>query len=248
MYVRLKHALCTLALEAVRSPAGSASRSAVAWLAAYCDLCGGERFEVSLTKVAALLSRRSDNGTTSWQWVAKSELLDHENGTLSLPKGFRPYFPYMDRQVHRLAGVVRTLEASRTASSQSARIPREVEAVWKGIALFNGGLFFECHEYFEGIWRTAPPDEKAFYQGIILIAAGLYHYEKGNLHGARTKLAQGIEKLQAYLPASHGVRLDRWLLSLAPWKARAEAVQPVGGGVLKPTDIPRIPFSLMRDS
>ncbi len=241
MYVRLKHALSALALEAVRSPAGASPRGTVAWLVAFCDLCGGERFEIPMTKVAALLSRRSRNGTHVWQWLAQSELLDLQNGTLSLSKGFRPYFPYMDRQLHRLAGVLVALEAPR-----DARIPNGVAAMGTGVALFNGGLFFECHEYLESLWRAAPPPEKDFYQGIILIAAGFYHHEKGNPRGAGTKLAQGIKKLEPYLPARHGVRLDRWLMSLAPWKARFESRD--SSGVLKPSGIPKIPFSPARAS
>ncbi len=242
MYVRLKHALSALALEAVRSPAGGLPRGTVAWLVAFCDLCGGERFEIPMTKVAALLSRRSRNGTHVWQWSAQNELLDLQNGALSLSKAFRPHFPYMDRQVHRLAGVLGALEAA----SHDARIPDEVAAMWTGVALFNGGLFFECHEYLEQIWRAAPLPERDFYQGIILIAAGFYHYEKGNLRGAGSKLVQGIKKLEPYLPAQHGVRLDRWLMSLAPWKARLEAGK--SAGVLKPSEIPKIPFSLTRAS
>ena len=242
MYVRLKHALSALALEAVRSPAGALPRGTVAWLVAFCDLCRGERFEIPITKIAALLSRRSGNGTHVWQWIAQNELLDLQNGTLSLSKAFRPYFPYMDRQVHRLAGVLGALDAA----SRDARIPDHVAAMWTGVALFNGGLFFECHEYLESIWRAAPLPEKDFYQGIILIAAGFYHYEKGNPKGAGSKLVQGIKKLEPYLPARHGVRLDRWLMSLAPWKTRLET----GGsaGVLKPSDIPKIPFSPTRAS
>ncbi len=242
MYVRLKHALSALALEAVRSPAGGTPRSTVAWLVAFCDLCGGERFEIPLTKIAALLARRSGNGTHVWQWIAMSELLDLQNGTLSLSKAFRPYYPYMDRQVHRLAIVLDMLEAT----SRGARIPDGVAAMRTGAALFNGGLFFECHEYLETIWRAAPAAEKGFYQGIILIAAGFYHYEKGNSNGARTKFAQGIQKLQPYPPASHGIRLDRWFISLAPWRARLESGD--SAGVLKPSDIPKIPFFPARAS
>lgn len=242
MYVRLKHALSALALEAVRSPAGAAPRSTVAWLVAFCDLCAGERFEIPITKVAALLSRRSRNGTHVWQWSAQNELLDLQNGTLSLSKAFRPYFAYMDRQLHRLAAVLGALEAA----PRDARIPDGAAAMGTGVALFNGGLFFECHEYLESLWRAAPPPEKDFYQGIILIAAGFYHYEKGNLNGAGSKLAQGIKKLEAYLPARHGVRLDRWLMSLAPWTARLESGD--SSGVLTPSDIPKIPFSATRAS
>ncbi len=201
MYVRLKHALSTLALEAVTSPARSVERAAVAGLVAFCDRCGG----------------------------------------VSLPEPFRPHFPYMNRQVHRTAAVLRALETSRGGPRPRGK----AAAIRIGAALFNGGLFFECHEYLEDLWRATPPGDRSFYQGIILIAAGFYHYEKGNLHGARTKLAAGIAKLKPYLPTSHGVRLDRWMASLTPWLARIDAG---AAGVLDTSEIPKIVFAFKRAS
>jgi hypothetical protein len=108
----------------------------------------------------------------------------------------------------------------------------------RAAALFNGGLFFECHEYLEDLWRRAPGCDKGFYQGIIHVAAAFYHYEKDNLHGARVKLASGIEKLRALPPLSHGIRLDRWLKRLARWKTRVDAGIP--GGALKISEIPKM--------
>jgi len=251
MYVRLKHALSTLALEAVRSPKRGAPRTAVAWLVAFCDLCRGERFVLPHGAIATRLRRRRPGLRgggrtevqlgTAWHRIVRLGLLNEENGAASLPEPFRPHFPYMNRQGHRAAAVLRALETS----SRGQRLRGKAAAVWRGVALFNGGLFFECHEYLEDLWRAAPPEERSFYQGIILIAAGFYHYEKGNLHGARTKLAAGIEKLKPYLPASHGVRLDRWMASLAPWLARIDAGAT---GVLDTSEIPKIALAFKRAS
>ena len=44
----------------------------------------------------------------------------------------------------------------------------------KGIEEFNQGLFFECHETLEEIWLEEHGEDRAFYQGIIQIAATLY--------------------------------------------------------------------------
>lgn len=248
MYVRLKHGLSALALEAVRSRAGSTQRSRVGWLVAFCDLAaphpaGADRetrtplldrsYRVPLAKVARRARTLGGDGIRPLDWIVRNGLIDRQDDALALPLSFHPHFDYMNRQVHRLAAVLRRLSASPPARGRAATIR-------KGAALFNGGLFFECHEYFEDIWRAAPSTDKPFYQGIILVAAAFYHYEKGNLHGVRTKLAAGIEKLRHDLPATHGVRVHRWLALLAPWKARVDAGLPAG--VLEVSEIPRIPI------
>jgi hypothetical protein len=236
MYVRLKHGLSALALEAIRSPARAAPRSAVAWLAAFCDLASsspaGLTAGLPLAAVSTRARRYGTRDQRGLQRIVQGGLLAREDTTLMLPAGFQEHFLYMDRQVHRLAAVLRGLSAPPPLRGKAGRLRR-------GFALFDGGLFFECHEYFEDIWRSAPAPEKGFYHGVILVAAGFYHYEKGNVHGARVKLTSGIEKLQGYLPASHGVRLDRWLARLARWKARIDEGSPAG--VLDVSDIPKIP-------
>ncbi len=233
MYVRLKHTLSALALEALRHPTRSAPRAAIGWLVAFCDLAAetgpGERFDLPISAVAARARRN-----VGLNWVLKNGLLERRDRTLSLPAGIRPHFPYMHRQVHRLATALHALAATPVLRGERATIR-------KGAALFNAGLFFECHEFFEDVWRAAPPPDRAFYQGVILIAAAFYHYEKGNPHGARIKLAAGIKKLEPYLPAAHGVPLDRWMRTVAPWKSRIEAGQV--GGVLNPSEIPGIPLT-----
>lgn len=280
MYVRLKHALSALALEALAGRARGSRRAAVAWLGAYCDLvasraheCGVEvspataetgdaRFEVLLAPArpgdirfevpmaaAATRARRLGAGSRPGplRRITEAGLLERRDDILALPLAYRPFLPYMARQVRRLADVLRRLERARRARGSAATIR-------KGAALFNGGLFFECHEHFEPIWRAAPPGEKAFYHGLILVAAGFYHLEKGNLHGARTKLAAGIERLRACRPAVRGVRVDRWLAALEPWLAWLESGQAAGplgeaagvpgeaAGPLDVAAIPRIPL------
>lgn len=214
----------------------------MAWLAAFCDAAvptaeagPGGPIAVPAAVAATRAGLRVGRGRAAkaLQRIFDAGLLEQRADLLLLPAGFQPHFLYMRQQVHRLAKVLRRLAAVRPLGGQAGALRR-------GAALFDGGLFFECHEYFEGIWRNAPGADKAFYQGLILVAAGFYHYEKGNLHGARVKLASGIENLQRYLPAARGVRLDRWLARLAPWLARIDAGQPAG--VLSVSEIPKIPL------
>ncbi|MDR7419754.1 MAG: DUF309 domain-containing protein [Armatimonadota bacterium] len=236
MYVRLKHALSALALDVVKAPALDARRAEVAWLRAYCEhasrLPARHSFAVPLAKVARR-ARPFAADRTAPRRLARRGVLEIDAGALWLPAGFHTHFAYMDRQVRRLAAVARTLVG--------ARLPRGTAgAVRRGAALFDGGLFFECHEYLEGLWRNAPEATKPFYQGVILVAAAFYHYEKANLHGARVKLASGIDRLRECPPVWHGVHLGRWLSALAPWQDRVEAGLPAG--ILKVSEIPKIPL------
>ena len=40
----------------------------------------------------------------------------------------------------------------------------------KGVEHFNERLFYEAHEFWEEIWHALNGSEKAFFQGLILLA------------------------------------------------------------------------------
>ena len=69
------------------------------------------------------------------------------------------------------------------------------------MALFNGLRYWHAHEAWETLWRAADDEERDFYQGLILVAAGLLHLQRRNARGARNKLSEGVAKLQRYEPA-----------------------------------------------
>lgn len=81
----------------------------------------------------------------------------------------------------------------------------------KGIQEFNQRLFFECHETLEEIWLEEHGEDRAFYQGIIQIAAGYFKWEQGVLIGAIKLWRSGLEKLDAYPPVHLGVELDPFI-------------------------------------
>jgi predicted metal-dependent hydrolase len=58
---------------------------------------------------------------------------------------------------------------------------------------WNAGRFFEAHEVLEGLWmRTRDRGQ----QGLIQIAAALYHVQRGNLKGARTMIGRALPRLR----------------------------------------------------
>lgn len=76
---------------------------------------------------------------------------------------------------------------------------------WQGVAHFNGARYWHAHEAWEALWRSAPDDERDFYQGLIKVAAGLLHLQRRNRRGAINKLSEGLAQLAAYVPAHRGV-------------------------------------------
>ena len=75
------------------------------------------------------------------------------------------------------------------------------------MALFNGLRYWHAHEAWERLWRAADEEDRDFYQGLIMVAAGLLHLQRRNARGARNKLAEGVLKLTKYEPAHRGLVL-----------------------------------------
>jgi uncharacterized protein len=87
--------------------------------------------------------------------------------------------------------------------------PKEQHELFqRGVALFNGVRYWHAHEAWETLWRAAPDEERDFYQGLIMVAAGLLHLQRRNLRGARNKLAEGAARLRPYMPTHRGIFVD----------------------------------------
>ncbi|PZV16934.1 MAG: DUF309 domain-containing protein [Pseudanabaena sp.] len=70
----------------------------------------------------------------------------------------------------------------------------------EAITQFNNGDYYSCHDTLEAIWNDSWQSDRAFYQGILQIAVGLYHLKNQNWHGAAILLGEGTSRLPAYLP------------------------------------------------
>src|SRR5262249_34010177 len=65
-----------------------------------------------------------------------------------------------------------------------------------GINFFNGGRYFEAHEVWEDLWRSARGPLRLFYQGLVQAAGGLHHLKHGNLKGATAQIKKSLSKLE----------------------------------------------------
>jgi uncharacterized protein len=85
--------------------------------------------------------------------------------------------------------------------------PQDDPRFLKGIEEFNQGLFFECHETLEEIWLEDHSETRAFYQGIIQIAAGYFKLEQGVPAGAIKLWRTGLAKIDPFGPVFLGINI-----------------------------------------
>jgi len=226
MYVRLKHTLSSLALEMLqRAP----RLRPIAWLLGYVRLAP----HGDPVPLEALRREAETIGPAGPRGLARMEalgILERAKGMVRLAPEYAAYAPYFGRQVERLGRALATLDG------MGVRHPARPLA--RGILLFNAGLFFECHEYLEDVWRATAGRDRNLYHAIIQTAAAFYHFEKDNLHGARTLLAKALEKLEAYRPVRLGVDVERLIADLQQWQRRFAADQL--GRPLRAREIPEI--------
>jgi FMN phosphatase YigB (HAD superfamily) len=67
-----------------------------------------------------------------------------------------------------------------------------------GLGEFRKGRFFEAHEEWEALWKTAVGRDKVFLQGLIQLAAGLVHVQRGGFAPAERLFALALEKLETF--------------------------------------------------
>lgn len=91
-----------------------------------------------------------------------------------------------------------------------------------GIALFNAGRFFACHEVWEQLWKHAEGSEKLFYQGLIQAAVALLHEERGNRRGALSTYKKARAKLDLMPTNCMGIALGEFRDALAEFFADIE--------------------------
>ena len=92
----------------------------------------------------------------------------------------------------------------------------------EGVALFNSGDYFACHEAWEDVWRELTGDERLFVQGLIQIAVGLYHAGRWNVAGARGLFSRAVARLERFAPNYGGVDVRALLAQVGPWRAAIE--------------------------
>ena len=77
----------------------------------------------------------------------------------------------------------------------------------RGVALFNDGEYFACHEVWEELWKRGAGEERAALQGLIQAAVAILHAERGNHRGALSVYRKAMRNLESASDDCLGLRL-----------------------------------------
>ena len=112
-------------------------------------------------------------------------------------------------------------------------LPDERAQLEKGVAEFNAGAYFECHDTLEEIWSGIRGPSRDFFQGLIQIAVGWYHLGNDNREGARSMFERALKRFEKYPPRYAGFDLEAQRRELHAWQAG------LASGTLLLSDRPR---------
>jgi predicted metal-dependent hydrolase len=119
---------------------------------------------------------------------------------------YQPYIDEMQDYICRIWQAACCLYGPQTPGL--AALPAEAQ---RGVVLFEAGLYFACHEYFETLWGRTGDTASDLYQGMIQIAVAMRHLESHNVRGAMILLRYGMGRLQRYPAVYQGLPLAAWL-------------------------------------
>lgn len=78
----------------------------------------------------------------------------------------------------------------------------------RGLAEFQAGQFYPCHDTLEALWMDAIEPDKTFIQGILQLAVACYHLSNSNQRGSMILLGEGIKRLRDYQPIYETVNVE----------------------------------------
>jgi predicted metal-dependent hydrolase len=100
--------------------------------------------------------------------------------------------------------------------------PEERRAFEKGVAEFNAGYFFECHDTLEEMWTGLRGPSRDFFQGLIQVSVAFYHLSGGNVAGAQSMLRRALKRFEKYPDRYFGFDLGAYRQELRRWQERIE--------------------------
>lgn len=84
----------------------------------------------------------------------------------------------------------------------------------EGIRLFNEGEFFACHDVLEDYWGELTCAERTCFQGLIQAAVALFHFEEGNLGGAKRMYISSRNYMSGFVPEVAGIQVGQLIAEL----------------------------------
>ncbi len=97
-----------------------------------------------------------------------------------------------------------------------------------GLSAFNGGDYYDAHEYWEELWIGHRPWDRTFIQGLIQLAVGCFHMTNDNLKGGRGLFTKCRPKLEKGLPAGRGLDVSALLTFVDAALEQIESLSSAG--------------------
>ena len=113
-------------------------------------------------------------------------------------------------------------------------------ALLHGIAQFNRGEFFECHETLEALWMAEAEPLRRLYQGILQVGVAFHHLRRGNYRGAMNLLLSGTAYLEPFAPRCVGVDVAALLAAARRCQDALAALGPERVDEFDPELIPQV--------
>lgn len=104
--------------------------------------------------------------------------------------------------------------------------------VTKAARLLAEGRYLEAQQAFEALWREGQDPDRDLYRGWVLLAASLFHRDRGNHRGAELCFVRAERRWVGYSLGTGGIDLADALTAVAavlgkewrppalPWPAR----------------------------
>jgi predicted metal-dependent hydrolase len=84
------------------------------------------------------------------------------------------------------------------APAEPELTPDQRVALARGVAQFNRGRYFECHETLEEMWLALQGPSRDFFQGLIQVSVGFVHLDRGNRAGALRTFTRALGRFERY--------------------------------------------------
>jgi predicted metal-dependent hydrolase len=78
--------------------------------------------------------------------------------------------------------------------------PDEIEHLRQGMQHFRAGDYFAAHDDWEAVWQGLRGRPRTFWQAMIQLVVGAYHFKNGNRKGCNSLWNKALLKCQDLIP------------------------------------------------
>ena len=101
----------------------------------------------------------------------------------------------------------------------------DIACLRAGLAHFRAADYFAAHDAWEEVWQGLRGRQRLFWQAMIQLAVGAYHYTNGNRRGCQGQWSKALEKCRRLGGCDDGRRQPTSLAAILE-----ESLQAVADG------------------